>query len=261
MADWDGAAYAGINGLQQAMAAASLAAVRLTGDERVLDIGCGDGAVSARIAEQLTGGSVLGIDPSPRMLEVARERLPGDPRLSFEAGDVMNLPFRSEFDLAVSFNALHWVRDQAHALRQIAAALRPGGRAVLLMVCAGPRRGIEDVAMEVTEEPAWATAFAGFRSPFFHADPGDFGSDAVDAGFELVDLSVTDRSWEFGSREALADWCTVGFADWGARLPPGQLPVFVGEVVRRYEAFTRSPGLFAFYQLRAELRRPSSLRR
>ena len=72
MADWDGAGYAHISGLQRAMATASLESVAVAGTERVLDVGCGDGYVTRLIASRVPDGSVLGMDPSPRMIEAAR---------------------------------------------------------------------------------------------------------------------------------------------------------------------------------------------
>ena len=72
MADWDGQAYRQVSDLQQWLAREALAGLSFTGRERVLDVGCGDGRITAAIARQLSAGSVLGIDPSPRMVEAAR---------------------------------------------------------------------------------------------------------------------------------------------------------------------------------------------
>ena len=72
MADWDGALYEQVNALQRWVADRSLADVLFRGDEQVLDIGCGDGAITARLADRLTTGEIQGIDVSPRMISAAR---------------------------------------------------------------------------------------------------------------------------------------------------------------------------------------------
>ncbi|MEU3009300.1 class I SAM-dependent methyltransferase [Nocardia asteroides] len=255
MADWDGAGYAHISALQRAMATAAIESVQVTGRENVLDVGCGDGYITRLIAARVPGGSVLGLDPSPRMIETARAADNQLTNVDFRVGDVTTMTFAGDFDLVVSFNALHWVTDQETAYRRIAAALAPAGRVLVQYVCDGERPSIEDIAMTVTGEPRWSTAFAGFARPFVHIDPEALPAIAAAADLRVTERSVTDREWDFGSREAFTRWCTVGFADWTAHLPAADIPAFVDEVVDRYEAVTDHPGLFRFLQLRAELTR------
>lgn len=254
MADWDGAGYTHISGLQRAMATAAIESVAVAGTERVLDVGCGDGYVTRLIASRVPDGSVLGVDPSPRMIETARTADDRLTNVSFQVGDVTTMTFGPDFDLVVSFNALHWVTDQDSAYRNIAAALKPGGRALVQFVCHGPRPSLERVAMEVTRDPRWAPAFAGFAQPFVHIDPEDLAAIAGRAALEVTQQSVADREWDFGSREQFARWCTVGFSDWTARLPAADVAAFVDAVVDRYQTVVGRPGVFLFLQLRSELR-------
>ncbi|MFE3546320.1 class I SAM-dependent methyltransferase [Nocardia sp. NPDC059177] len=255
MADWDGAGYAHISELQRTMATDAVASVAVAGAERVLDVGCGDGYVTRLIAARVPDGRVLGVDPSPRMIDFARSADDQFTNVDFQVADVTTMTLTCDFDLAVSFNALHWVPDQTAAYRHIAAALAPGGRVLVQYVCAGPRPSVEDIATAVTGDPRWSTAFTDFPRPYIHIDPGTLPSIAARADLEVSARSVTDREWDFGSREAFTRWCTVGFADWTARLPAADIPVFVAEVVDRYEAVTGRPGLFRFLQMRAELSR------
>lgn len=254
MVDWDGAGYGHISDLQRTMASNSIAAVTVNGDERVLDVGCGDGYVTRLIADRLPNGSVLGIDPSPRMIAAAQ---PSD-NAQFEIGDVTTMSFDSEFDLAVSFNALHWVHDQATAYANLAAALRPGGRLIVQFVCAGGHRSVEQVAMDVTRDPRWSGAFAGFTPPFVHIDPASLTSLADEAGLSITAQTVADQEWDFGSREGFTAWCTVGFTDWTSHLDAADVDAFVEAVVNRYEQIVGKPGVFRFMQLRAELKRVSA---
>ncbi|WP_124710840.1 class I SAM-dependent methyltransferase [Gordonia insulae] len=253
MADWDGTRYGVVSDLQRTMAAESLALLRLDGTEQVLDVGCGDGYVTAQIADQLPHGAIVGIDPSPRMIEAARQRATA---ATFEIGDVVTLDVTDAVDVVTSFNALHWVHDQATAYRNIASALRPGGRALVVFVCEGPRRSVEQVAMDVTRDDRWADAFGDFAAPFVHPDPDTFDTLVVDAGFEIAERTVVDKTWDFGSRDAFAQWCTVGFGDWTGHLPDAAAHDFVEAVVDRYTEIVGRVGVFAFYQLRAELTRP-----
>ncbi|MFD3458260.1 class I SAM-dependent methyltransferase [Nocardia fluminea] len=200
----------------------------------------------------MPAGSVLGIDPSPRMIEAARTPDDQLTNIDFGVGDVTTMTFPAT-STSLS-RSTHWVLDQETAYRHIAAALEPSGRVLVQYVCGGSRPSIENIAMAVTDDVRWS-AFAGFACPFVHIDPGALPSIAVSADLEVTAHSVTDREWDFGSRKAFPRWCTVGFADWTARVPAADIPAFIDEVVDRYEAVVGRPGLFRFLQLRAELSR------
>jgi len=250
--DWDGSSYRKVSALQTWLASQSLTGVAMTGDERVLDVGCGDGRVTAAVADQLPRGSILGIDPSPRMITAAGSL--ASPRLRFAVGDVLTMDFRDEFDAVVSFNALHWVPDQHGALTRIRAALRDRSWALVQVVCAGPRPSLEELAMRACAQPAWRDHFAGFRAPFVHVDPAGYAELAAAAGLRLTDREVTDHSWDFDSAEEFARWCRVGFDSWTARLPDdAAADAFVADVLGAYERIIGSPRRFRFMQLRARL--------
>lgn len=90
--------------------------------ERILDVGCGDGMLSARIIE--SGAAVVGVDASQNMLVAAKQR-----GIDARLADATNLTFQAEFDAAFSNAALHWMkRDPDAVLRGIRRALKPGGR-------------------------------------------------------------------------------------------------------------------------------------
>ncbi len=130
LTDWDGASYRRVNTVQQWLARRALDDVDLTGVTSLLDVGCGDGRVTQSLAEQIPAGRCVGIDPSPAMIAVT----PASGGLTFEVGAAETMTFEDEFDLVVSFNALHWVTDQGRALSAVRTALRLGGRAVLVFV-------------------------------------------------------------------------------------------------------------------------------
>jgi trans-aconitate 2-methyltransferase len=256
MSDWDGALYEQLNSLQQWVASRSLTGIELRGDERLLDVGCGDGHITAELARRLPDGTARGIDPSPRMIEVARKLDTGNERLRFEVQDVLAMRFAEDFDVVVSFNVLHWVLDQRRALERMHAALRPRGWALLQFVCGGPRASLESVAMEVCAAPRWRSSFEGFHAPFVHADPATVRDTATAVGFEVDDLSVEDLSWEFPTQADFSGWCRVGFSDWTSRLSDDALSdAFVADVVEAYSHVTGSARLFRFLQLRTVLRR------
>jgi trans-aconitate 2-methyltransferase len=260
MTEWDAKAYSERNALQKWLADSHLAHLELDGTDRVLDVGCGDGKVTAEIARRLTSGSVLGIDPSTRMIAFAQAHFARleYPSLTFAVGDAAALPYRGEFDLIVSFNALHWVRDQGAALRGIRDALRPTGRAFLEFVPEGPRKSIEDVIEETCASERWAHYFASHTAPYVHLTPEQFRELASANGLRVERLERELKTWDFGSRQAFADWAAVGCVGWTQNIPEPERPAFIEDVVDRYGRLDEGAGedvrVFRFYQLAAFLR-------
>jgi trans-aconitate 2-methyltransferase len=200
--DWSGEDYAKISALQHSMIEEAKASLALRESDRVLDVGCGDGHLTHTMAHMVPRGYAAGVDPSRRMIATAHaaQTATGSGPW-FVLAVARRLPFGEHFDLVVSFNALHWVPEQAQALGQVAAVLRPGGRALIQVVCAGTRRSLESVAMETCRGRRWADRFDAFAAPFIHVDPKDYGNLASSAGLTLENLSVTDREWDHGSRK------------------------------------------------------------
>jgi SAM-dependent methyltransferase len=260
MTEWNASGYNHVSALQKWLADESLAGVALAGGERVLDVGCGDGKITAEIAERLPHGSVVGLDPSTDMIEFARAHfVPAHPNLSFDVGDATRLGFRDAFDLVVSFNALHWVPDQAAALGCIRTALRPDGRALLQLVSQGERTCLEDVLEATALSPRWSGHFAGYRRPYLHLPPDAYRTLAEGCGLRVERVDVTLEAWDFRSRDGFAEFGNVTFVEWTRRIPAAEKPAFIDDVLDRYrrigDGSAADAAVFRFYQMRIALRR------
>jgi len=254
MTEWNPEAYSQVSKLQQWLAEKSLASLTLRGDERVLDLGCGHGKISAAIAARLPHGSVLGADASHDMVAFAGRTFPPSqhPNLAFQVADAAHLGFDGEFDLVVSFNCLHWVRDQAAALRGIAAALAPEGRTHLRLVARGSRTSLEAVIEDTRRASQWASHFAGFETPYLHLTPHEYREVAERSGLHVERLDVQQDAWDFGSRDAFSHFATATFVEWTRRIPPDRHDAFIADVLDRYAPVGN---IFTFYQMEVTLRR------
>lgn len=259
MTEWNASGYERISSLQEMLAGEALARVELNGSEAVLDVGCGNGKITAEIAKRVPRGSVLGVDPSSDMIAFATQHYatPDRSNLRFTVGDVRSLGLPSEFDLVVSFNALHWVPEQQAALRSLRQALRPGGRALLRFVPEGTRKCLEDVIEDVRSSSRWAGHFADFQKPYVHFAPETYRLLAEKCGFRVGQMSVEENAWNFGSREAVHAFCRVTFAEWTRRLPEEEWDKFIEEVLDQYQLVAATSAedanTFKFYQLEVVL--------
>src|SRR5262245_17542688 len=157
MTEWNASEYAQRSGLQKAMAAEVLALLELEGAERVLDIGCGDGKITAEIAARVPQGEVVGVDASRDMIAFASSHFGPTvrPNLRFDVAAARGLPFRNEFNPVVSFKALPWISGQDAAPPSIRSAMTPDGQALLRLVPKGARKSLENVIEETRRSARW----------------------------------------------------------------------------------------------------------
>ena len=101
--------------------------------ERILDVGCGPGFYCAEIAEEVgPTGSVVGVDSSSAMLDLAARRCAGNESIELRPGEAVSLPVDdASFDAALCVQVLEYVTDPTVALAEMHRALRPGGRVVV----------------------------------------------------------------------------------------------------------------------------------
>ncbi len=263
MTEWDAPGYEKIAELQAAMAAEALSLLNLEGTERILDLGCGSGKITAEIARRVPKGDVIGVDSSSDMIAFASKNLDpaSQPNLHYETADIRRLTFCEEFDLIVSFNALHWIPEQEEALRSIRSAMKPGGSAQLRLVPKGARKSLEDVIEETRLSSRWSAYFREFHDPYLHLTPAQYAALAEQSSLEVRRLHKSDKAWDFGSYEAFLAFGSVTFITWTQFLPASERPGFVADVLERYQGVAATqPGeenTFKFYQMDITLARDS----
>lgn len=134
----------------------------------ILDVGCGDGKITADFAATLPSSSkVIGIDSSVAMVAYAAEKYPASqyPNLAFSCIDARRLNFEQEFDLIFSNAVLHWVDDHLAFLQGANMALQDGGKLIISCGGKGNAAGILETFAELTACKPWNTYFESFRNP------------------------------------------------------------------------------------------------
>ena len=122
---WNADDYAANSSAQTQWAQEIISKLDLRGNEVVLDVGCGDGKISAQIARVVKDGEVLGIDLSADMIRRASQTFPSssNPNLEFLRMDAAGMALPQRFDIAFSNAALHWVQDHPAVLRGVRSCL------------------------------------------------------------------------------------------------------------------------------------------
>jgi len=165
--------------------------------QRILDLGCGDGTLTAELAKN--GAKVLGIDNAPDMVVKARV---AHPDLMFAEIDALELPYDGEFDTVFSNSVFHWIPNVDHLLSEIRRALKPGGK----LVC---EFGAASNLQTVRQAFAAACARHGhqYRERFYCPTPDEFFDRLKAAGFEPERVLEFDRQTPLpGEMDGLNLW-------------------------------------------------------
>ncbi len=183
---WNTEAYAANGRFVATLASDVVVLLNPQPGEEILDLGCGDGALTEQLAA--TGANVLGVDSSPTMLAAARKR-----NLHVEHHDATALPYRNQFDAVFSNATLHWVSGltgQQTALAGIHRALRPNGRFVAELGGHGNIAAIR-TALQATLAPFGINAEKAAAS--FYPSPSIYRRLLEEAGFTIQSIQLIPR--------------------------------------------------------------------
>jgi len=189
--EWDASTYDRVSDIQAEWSLDVIDRLGLSGDETVLDAGCGSGRVTKLLLERLPRGRVVGVDSSARMIEQAREALPE--RTDFVVSDLLDLELDDPVDAVFSNATLHWVLDHRRLFTRLHAALRPGGK--LEAQCGGIGNLDEflNSLENVNGDERFAPYVRGIASSWNFASPGDTELRLRAAGFEGVHCWLEER--------------------------------------------------------------------
>lgn len=129
---------------------------QLRGDEHILDVGCGDGKITADVSKFISQGTIVGIDPSTQMLSWARRQYCSleYPNLSFQVGGFLETNILEGFDIIISNCALQHCSNQSDAFHNLSKLLKPGGK-LWIMIPALDNAAWKQARKNVQTSPKW----------------------------------------------------------------------------------------------------------
>lgn len=238
--NWNAQDYAENSSVQYAWALDIIRKLKLSESESVLDVGCGDGKVTAVIASQVRKGVVIGVDSSPEMIKLAQQRFPPckHPNLRFAVMDAQAIDISDvKFDVVFSNAVLHWVRDHKAVLQGIEKCLKPSGRIYFEMGGKGNAAHIFDALEEVTALPQWKPFFKGFNirnDGYNFCGPEDYVSYLEDTGLRAVRLELVTKDMVQKGRKGLVGWMRSTWLPYTQRVPDQLRNAFVDAVADLY---------------------------
>ena len=242
---WDARLYDDKHSFVWKMAADLLDLLAAQSGERILDVGCGTGHLTAQIAE--TGALVTGIDRSPEMIRQAQGKYPD---LQFQMMDAREITFNRSFDAVFSNATLHWIPEPERVITGIARCLRPGGRFVAEF-------GGKGNTAQFLAAAARAWSRLEFTSPlpymWFYPSVSEYATLLENDGFEVTYAALFDRPTPLEDGEyGLRNWMDMFLGSFVEALSDSQREQFKTEVEReaRPSLFRDSQWIMDYRRLR-----------
>lgn len=186
--------------------------------EWILDLGCGDGALTERLVT--AGSNVIGVDRSAALLDAARRRA-----LTVVQMDGHRLALRPRFDAVFSNAALHWMKRPQAVIDGVSRCLKPGGRFIGEF---GGKGNVEKIR---------AALHAGLRArgidpwsfdPWYYPSPEEYGELLENSGFSVETIELIPRPTKLPGD--IRDWLAVFAQPFTRAVPVSESEIFVGEV-------------------------------
>lgn len=231
---WDANQYHKNSSSQKKTSEYILEKFTFNGHEKILDLGCGEGKITAHLAALIPNGKITGVDLSPQMLAYAEENFPLSQyqNLNFQQGNACFLDFDNQFDIVFSFTALQWAEDHEKALRSIRNALKPSGTAAIAMPMGFPL-SMQQVIDEMLAQSTWKEYFNDFSSGFNFVNLEEYQDLLFKVGFDINLIEKRPQKDVYESKEALKGFLSQ-ILPYLRPIPADKKEEFLSQFVDRY---------------------------
>ena len=202
--EFDGKKYEKASTHQKEWGTKLIAELGLHGSERVLDLGCGDGALTLQMAELLPQGEAVGIDASKGMIDAAY--LKARENLRFLLMDINDLAFVEHFDIVFSNATLHWIRDHRRLLQNVRRTLHAGGRLRFNFAGDGNCSHFFKVIREATALEEFKKYFLEFEWPWYMPPVDEYLALVESSGLHDARVWGENADRYFPDEEAMIRW-------------------------------------------------------
>jgi trans-aconitate methyltransferase len=234
--EWDADEYARHSSAQEKWARELLAKLKLKGNENVLDLGCGDGKITAEIANIIKDGSVIGVDNSESMIKLAQGKYLNKKHnnLSFRVMDAKKLMFDEKFDVVFSNAALHWVDDHGKVLEGIHRSLKPGGRFLIQTGGTGNAAAAFETVKEMAVLDEWLPYLKDAESPYNFLSDNEYRKLIPEKGFRPLRIELLKKDMIHDGIEGFKGFIRTTWLPFTMRIPEEKREQFITETAEHY---------------------------
>ena len=209
-----------------------LSFINLPEAANVIDIGCGTGIITDRIANKVPVGIVKGIDSSPAMVESASNKYNDKANLSFECVDITKkYPSEQKFDFAFSFASFAWIKEQQEALINIADTLKQGG--MFVGGIAHEDSPYLRARLNIMSTLKWVWSFEGYMPFYFPLTEEKMKKLCEKAQLNIIQISRNGTPYTFKNRQEFVKFI-LALPVQTERVPADRHEEFANDIIDEY---------------------------
>lgn len=214
--------------------------LELRGDEHILDLGCGNGLLTAKLAERVPKGKVVGVDSSSSMLEQAEKH--STDNMEFRLMDMENMEIDDKFDVVFSNAALHWVKGHLHLLKLVYDCLNTNGIMRVQFAGEGNCMNLYGVLTDAISSPEFESNFTSFEWPWYMPNVSEYEKLLSSAGFEQYRVWMENADRNFPDEDSFVGWIEQpGLVPFMTFLPEEKAALFRDLVVGKTKKTAAQP--------------------
>lgn len=202
--EFDGKKYEKASVHQKEWGNKIISELKLSGNEKILDLGCGDGALTAKLAELVPDGSVLGIDASEGMLDTAKEKEKSN--LKFQLMDINNINLSERFDLIFSNATLHWIQDHHKMWKTIKTLLTDKGTVRFNFAANGNCAHFFKIVQEAITLTEYKDYFSKFIWPWYMPNIDEYKKLLKKWSFSEIKVWEENKDRYFPDKKTIVGW-------------------------------------------------------
>lgn len=231
---WDANGYHKNSAVQFNAALHLLKNIKLKGSERILDVGCGDGKITAQLAQSVPRGLVLGIDKSPEMINFSQSMFlkSNYSNLCFQLTEIQEMNSYNAFDIIFSSFSLQWIMNLDDFLDHVYKALTFNGF-FIATVPLGIPQALEQSLQETLNRPRWCTYFIDFVKTWDFREKDEYSKLIRFHKFHIKILELVFQKEFFSSKKSLENYLRYSFPH-SAHLPEELRASFLSDVIHRF---------------------------
>lgn len=202
--EFDGKLYEKASIFQQEWGNELISELNLKGNEDILDLGCGNGLLTANLARLVPNGNVIGVDASEGMIEVAKEK--EENNLKFLLMDLNEIDLNRQFDFIFSNATLHWIKNHNQLWTKIHKLLNPNGFVRFNFAADGNSSHFIKVIKETIVFEEYKKYFSGFQWPWYMPSVDEYENILKDFTFSELNVWEENADRFFPDKEAVIWW-------------------------------------------------------
>jgi trans-aconitate 2-methyltransferase len=232
--EWDANHYHLHSSIQFEASGELLKNIQFKGDECILDIGCGDGKITASISKLIPEGKILGIDLSPAMISFANNNFSSKEyeNLRFQVKDANHIKFNEKFDVIFACFSLHWISNFEAFISRVSSVLKTNGL-IIFTIPLGISRPLHQATIESMQRPCWAKFFIDYIDPYPDSKINTYKNAIDNSTFEFRIFEKVNHKKIFDSRESLENYIIQWYPFLNYLLPSSR-KTFFRDVINRY---------------------------